>query len=59
VAERGALLVAAALFAAAMALVAGLERQRLTHDQPMTAARAVADVRQGFRFIVTEPLLGP
>jgi hypothetical protein len=25
-----------------MALIAGLERQRLTHDQPMTAARALA-----------------
>jgi hypothetical protein len=59
VAEQGTLLVAAGLFLAAMALIAGLERQRLTHDQPMTAARALADVRQGFRFIATEPLLGP
>jgi macrolide resistance protein len=38
---------------------AGLERQRLGHDQPLTAASALADVRQGFRFIVSEPLLGP
>ena len=59
VAEQGTLLVAAVMFAAAMALIAGLERQRLHHDQPLTAARALADVRQGFRFIVTEPLLGP
>jgi MFS family permease len=59
VAEQGTLLVAAGLFLAAMALIAGLERQRLTHDQPMTAARALADVREGFRFIATEPLLGP
>jgi macrolide resistance protein len=40
-------------------LAAGLERQRLGHDQPLTAASALADVRQGFRFIVSEPLLGP
>jgi MFS family permease len=59
VAEQGTLLVAAGLFLAAMALIAGLERQRLTHDQPMTAAGALADVREGFRFIATEPLLGP
>ncbi|HEV3013318.1 MAG TPA: MFS transporter, partial [Actinomycetota bacterium] len=59
VAEQGTLVVAAVMFAAAMALIAGLERQRLRHDQPLTAARALADVRQGFRFIVTEPLLGP
>lgn len=59
VAEQGTLLVAAVMFAAAMALIAGLERQRLHHDQRLTAARALADVRQGFRFIVTEPLLGP
>jgi macrolide resistance protein len=59
VAEQGTLLVAAVMFAAAMALIAGLERQRLRHDQPLTAASALADVRQGFRFIVTEPLLGP
>jgi hypothetical protein len=59
VAEQGTLLVAAVMFAAAMALIAGLERQRLGHDQPLTAASALADVRQGFRFIVTEPLLGP
>jgi MFS family permease len=59
VAEQGTLLVAAAMFAAAMALIAGLERQRLSHDQPMTAAGAVADVREGFRFIAAEPLLGP
>jgi hypothetical protein len=59
VAEQGTLLVAAVMFAAAMALIAGLERQRLRHDQSLTAASALADVRQGFRFIVTEPLLGP
>jgi len=59
VAERGTLLVAAAMFAAAMALIAGLERQRPVHDQPMTPARALADVREGFRFIAAEPLLGP
>jgi Major Facilitator Superfamily len=59
VAEQGTLLVAAGLFLAAMALIAGLERQRLTHDQPMTAAGALADVREGFRFIAAEPLLGP
>ena len=58
-AEQGTLLVAAVMFAAAMALIAGLERQRLRHDQSLTAASALADVRQGFRFIVTEPLLGP
>jgi MFS family permease len=59
VAEQGTLLVAAGLFLAAMALIAGLERRRLAHDQPMTAARALADVREGFRFIAAEPLLGP
>ena len=59
VAEQGTLLVAAVMFAAAMLLIAGLERQRLSHDQPLTPARALADVREGFRFIVTEPLLGP
>jgi hypothetical protein len=58
-AERGTLLVAAVMFAAALVLIAGPERQRLTHDQPMTWAGAVGDVGQGFRFIVTEPLLGP
>jgi hypothetical protein len=51
--------VAAALFAAAMVLIAGLERQRPTHDAPLTVAQAVADVREGFRFIAAEPLLGP
>jgi hypothetical protein len=45
--------------ATAMALIAGLERQRITHDQRLTAARALADVREGFRFIADEPLLGP
>lgn len=59
VAERGTLLVAAAIFAAALALIAGLERQRLGHDAPLTPARALADVREGFRFIAAEPLLGP
>jgi Major Facilitator Superfamily len=59
VAEQGTLLVAAGLFLLAMVLIAGLERQRLRHDHPMTWAGAVADVRQGFRFITTEPLLGP
>jgi Major Facilitator Superfamily len=59
VAEQGTLLVAAVMFAAAMLLIAGLERQRPVHDQPLTPARALADVREGFRFIVTEPLLGP
>ena len=59
VAEQGTLLVAAAMFAAAVALIAGLERRRITHDHPLTAARALADVREGFRFIVDEPLLGP
>lgn len=59
VAEQGTLLVAAAMFAAAMALIAGLERQRITHNQPLTPARALADVREGFRFIAAEPLLGP
>jgi hypothetical protein len=59
VAEQGTLLVAAVMFAAAMVLIAGLERQRPSHDQPLTAARALADVREGFRFIIAEPLLGP
>ena len=59
VAEQGTPLVAAAMFPAAMALIAGLERQRITHDQRLTAARALADVREGFRFIADEPLLGP
>jgi hypothetical protein len=59
VAEQGTLLVAAVMFAAAMLLIPGLERQRPVHDQPLTPARALADVREGFRFIVHEPLLGP
>jgi macrolide resistance protein len=42
-----------------MALIAGLERQRPTHDTPLTPARALADVREGFRFLAAEPLLGP
>jgi MFS family permease len=44
---------------AAGLLIAGLERQRPVHDQPLTPAGALADVREGFRFIVHEPLLGP
>ena len=59
VAEQGTLLVAAVMFATAMVLIAGLEPQRLHHDQPLTAAKALADIREGFRFIVAEPLLGP
>jgi predicted MFS family arabinose efflux permease len=59
VAEQGTLLVAAAMFAAAMALIAGLERQRIIHDRPLTAARALADVREGFRFLADEPCSGP
>jgi MFS family permease len=59
VAERGTLLVAAAMFAVAMALVAGLPPQRPRHDQRLTARRAVADTAEGFRFIAAEPLLGP
>jgi MFS family permease len=59
VAEAGTLLVAAVMFAAAMLLIAGLERQRPVHDQRLTPARALADVGEGFRYIVAEPLLGP
>ena len=44
---------------AAGLLIAGLERQRPVHDQPLTPAGALADVREGVRFIVHEPLLGP
>jgi hypothetical protein len=47
------------MFAAAMALIAGLERQRIIYPQRLTAARALADVREGFRFLADEPLLGP
>jgi hypothetical protein len=47
------------MFATAMVLIADLEPQRLHHDQPLTAAKALADIREGFRFIVAEPLLGP
>jgi hypothetical protein len=59
VAEQGTLLVAAAMFAIAMVMIAGLERQRLRHRHPLTARRAVADTAEGFRFIAAEPLLGP
>ena len=47
------------MFAAALLLIAGLERQRPVHDQRLTPAKALADVREGFRYIVAEPLLGP
>lgn len=59
VAEGVTLLVAAVLFLAAMVLIAGLERQRIAHDQPVTVRGTLADTREGFRFIVREPLLGP
>ncbi len=42
-----------------MILIAGLERQPPSRDQPLTPARALADAGQGFRFIAAEPLLGP
>jgi hypothetical protein len=57
--EGGTLLLSAGLFALAMVLIAGLERQPPRHDRPLTPARALADVAQGFRFIAAEPLLGP
>jgi Major Facilitator Superfamily len=57
--EAATLWIAAGLFLLAVALVAGVARQEIDHEQPLTPRQAYRDMRAGFRFLRHEPLLGP
>lgn len=57
--ESVTLMVASVLFGAAIYLVARLPRKIMVHEHPMTARRAVADLKEAVQFIAKDPLLGP
>jgi Major Facilitator Superfamily len=53
------LLVAAAAFVTAVVLVTGIKQSTRPPTQPLTAGGAYRDLREGFSFLLHEPLLGP
>lgn len=57
--ESAALLIAAGVFAIAMLLVSGIERDEVAHATTLTLRGATADMREGFSYLLREPLLGP
>lgn len=57
--EGAALMLAAAVFGLAMLLVFGIERDAVVRDEPLTVQGAYADMRDGFSYLLHEPLLGP
>lgn len=56
--EANTLVLACALFFAAIALVLRLEKQIMSHEHPMSARQAYADMREAVRYILKDPFLG-
>lgn len=57
--EGATLLVVAAIFVLCALLIFRVKKQKIVHEQPMTIRQSWADMREGFVFLMKEPLLGP